>query len=146
MPANSLGWIWYIYTKQVVDRLGAENTYFLQHLVNFSDTLWCHNLSVLSVCMFVRDHFQFKWMSPFDNVSTPLATVPVKRLKVSWAKISRNWFLNIYYIRSKVHKRSPVTNALLARPLGLETSCMTILIISVQTPWSLCDSTIKALV
>ena len=31
----------------------------------------------------------------------------------------------IYYIRSKVHKRSPVTNALLAQPVGLETSCMT---------------------
>ncbi len=31
---------------------------------------------------------------------------------------------SIIYIRSKVHKRSPVTNALLARPLGLETSSM----------------------
>ena len=30
----------------------------------------------------------------------------------------------IYYIRSKVHKRFPVTNALLTQPLGLETSCM----------------------
>ena len=30
----------------------------------------------------------------------------------------------IIYIRSKVHKRFPVTNALLVQPLGLETSFM----------------------
>ncbi len=31
---------------------------------------------------------------------------------------------DIYYIRSKVHKRFSVTNALLAQPLGLKGSCM----------------------